>query len=86
MHEKSVKPCKYFKDRIACPFEDVGCKFAHDNPADDESIDDLNHRYEYECTFCDTKFKTQNDIIVHMSDIHLDQFPHIQQQNDFITF
>ena len=86
MHENSVKPCKYLKERTACPFEDIGCKFAHEDPEEDERIEDINQSYAYECTFCNINFKTQNDIIVHMSDVHIDKFPHIQRQNDFITF
>ena len=59
-----------FKDRIDCPFNDIGCKFSHDDQVEDESIDDVNPKYDYYCTFCYSKFETQNDLIVHMRDVH----------------
>jgi uncharacterized Zn-finger protein len=68
--DKSVKICKYFNDRIDCPFNDIGCKFSHDDQVEDESIDDVNPKYDYYCTFCYSKFETQNDLIVHMRDVH----------------
>lgn len=36
-HErKTVRKCKYFKKGQFCPFEKVGCKFAHDSSKDED--------------------------------------------------
>jgi hypothetical protein len=60
VHDNSVKPCKYFKERTACPFEDIGCMFAHEDQ--EEGVEDIHHSYAYECTFFNINFKTQNDM------------------------
>ena len=85
MHDTSTKPCKYFSSGNDCPFNDVGCKFSHDDIEDDEDIETISD-YTNDCNYCDTTCETQGDLIVHMSNIHMDQFPHIQQKSDLITF
>ena len=68
MHETSTKPCKYFSSGNDCPFNDVGCKFSHDDIEDDEDIETISD-YTNDCKYCDTTCETQGDLIVHMSNI-----------------
>ena len=42
IHEKKTRKCKFFLSKEVCPFDDIGCKFAHsDHEHDDiENIED----------------------------------------------
>ena len=90
-HTGSVKPCKYFQEGQVCPFIEIGCKFKHQDQeekddeqgADDESRDDAENNL---CYFCDIMFATQGDLIAHIGNMHLDRFPHIQQDDFLMTF
>ena len=84
-HESFTKPCKYFLKGNVCPFSDVGCKFLHDDKEDDEEIENISD-IAIDCNYCDKTCKTQDDLITHMSNFHMDQFTHIQQQSNLITF
>ena len=61
----------------------VDCS-SHDDIEDDEDIEIISD-YTNDCNYCDTTCETQSDLIVHMSNIHMDQFPHIQQKSDLIV-
>ena len=86
VHEKSTKPCKYFTNGNICPFDEVGCKFLHENNPDEENIEETGVRHTIDCIYCNILVETHTDLIVHMSNKHMDKFSHIQQQDDFITF
>ena len=30
VHMENVKPCRYFTNKVECPFEPIGCKFKHE--------------------------------------------------------
>ena len=51
--------------------------------ADNESREDSKHNL---CYFCDIMFAAQGDLIAHMGSMHLDYFPHIQQDDFLMTF
>ena len=42
--QKFTKSCKYFKGNVICPFEELGCKFRHEEYKKDifEEKDDMN--------------------------------------------
>ena len=88
-HAGSHKPYKYIQERNVCPFDEVGCKFQHneaninDAEQDAERCDKPRNNF---CNLCDVLFGTQDDLIAHMGDEHLDQFPHIQQDDLLMTF
>jgi hypothetical protein len=75
-----------FTNGNICPFDEVGCKFLHENNQDDENIGKTGVRHTIDCIYCARFVETQADLIVHMSYDHMDKFSLIQQQDDFITF
>ena len=67
MHEKIVKPCKYFISNLDCPFEQLGCKFLHQSlpsaviRGDDQSkICDDKDILEKKIETLEEKLKTQD--------------------------
>ena len=67
MHDKIVKPCKYFISNLDCPFEQLGCKFLHQSlpsaviRGDDQSkICDDKDILEKKIETLEEKLKTQD--------------------------
>ena len=46
MHEIDTRPCKYSLMGKICPFDDVGCKFRHDDRQDDIDIEEETYGEE----------------------------------------
>ena len=90
-HDTATKPCKYFVNGTNCPFEDVGCMFLHndqDLAEEDANIEsnDITAPGDLLCLICHKFIGTQSNLIEHMSDEHIEHFPHIQPETDFISF
>ena len=84
VHTESIKTCNYFLNKIECPFEELGCKFMHDNPKnhnedDDESPkenedDDESAKEENFCYFCKQDFDDPKSLDEHPIQQHMDRF------------
>ena len=73
VHQENAKRCKYIQEGKICPFDKVGCKFAHKeeriaNSQDEEIIQDNF------CYFCETMFQSQDQLTEHMTFAHMDRF------------
>ena len=70
IHSKSkIKQCKYFKKKIFCPFDELGCKFGHD-----ENIQD-GHKTKDKSEFILKEIKELKKLIQEVkSDYHEEEF------------
>ena len=84
IHEGSHKACKYYKDGKTCPFDEVGCKFMHEEKETENTEEETSEVTL--CIYCNRKFQSQQDLINHMGSIHMDQFHHLRQENSLISF
>ena len=83
-HEGPNKPCKYFEHGQVCPFDEVGCKFVHEEAETMRTDEDVIENNP--CIYCDTTFPSQGDLIEHMGNDHMDLFQHRQQEDVLMTF
>jgi len=96
VHEEHTKKCKYYKHGKICPYSDIGCMYKHEeneeNADDMETLDDEEILDEEEtspsvgsfCCYCNTLFRTQQELIEHMGDAHMDQFTHLHGSQDLM--
>ena len=56
-HAGSHKPCKYFQEGNVCPFDEVGCKFQHNEANINDAEQDAEHDEIH--ISLDTQGKTQ---------------------------
>ena len=84
VHDENVKICRYFRDGILCPFDEVGCKFKHEEVKNQENEKDIETEDNL-CYYCNTMFESQEDLIEHMGEKHIDQFEHYRQANLLIS-
>ena len=59
-HQENAKRCKYIQERKICPFDEVGCKFVHEEDIGDDLEDEENIEDNF-CYFCETMFQSQNN-------------------------
>ena len=77
-HEHNVKKCKFFHEGKECPHDEVGCKFKH---SDDDITEELEESMKVDdnlCYYCNTMFGNQDSLVVHMTNMHMDQFANYQ--------
>ena len=96
VHEEHTSKCKYFESREACPYNEIGCKFKHEEEGrsdeDEETVDDMEtaddehsvQNVDSFCCYCNTWFKTQQELIDHMGDNHMEHFTHIHEAQDLM--
>ena len=82
MHKQEVKPCRFFKNHEICPFEDVGCKFMHEETEkpdennlcvkDDVKVGDEDHMGDNDCHLCDKMFSCTETLVTHLQVDHSD--------------
>ena len=87
VHSGNVKPCKYLEDGKACPYDEVGCKYNHEEKTEENSTmegieddDDVND--DFCCCYCNKILETQKELIEHMGNDHIDRFSHINTNNN----
>ena len=66
--------------RLSC--DQIGCQFKH---ADDvtEEFENGKQSDDNLCYYCNTMFESQETLIVHMTNLHMDCFPNYQPDNSF---
>ena len=80
IHTKGTKTCNYFLSKTSCPFSSIGCKFAHENEANEEHMDeveDVEDEYtlhQNECHLCNLKLSSRDDLWVHVENQHVEYF------------
>ena len=87
MHSKIFfRKCKYFQNRVKCPFEDLGCKFGHfqENTKDkldkEETVDELETKNDKDMTYENYTMDVSNE-----TDIHKDNVVDTVDERDVIT-
>ena len=93
VHDEDVKRCKFVMSGQECPYDDVGCMFSHE-PESEEIINDIIENIETDesdsdepleednfCYYCNSNFGNQSDLVIHMSENHMDRFNAFQQDN-----
>jgi uncharacterized Zn-finger protein len=78
VHRGNVKPCKYFEDGKTCPYDEVCCKYKHEEETEENSTmegieddDDVND--DFCCCYCNKNLETQKEHIEHMGNDHIDR-------------
>ena len=92
VHDSRVKACKYFENGKGCLYDEIGCMFKHsqDETEDtEEVIDDIEDSEEAIednfCYYCNSMCTTQQDLIEHMGNVHLDLFTHLHEDRSKST-
>jgi hypothetical protein len=59
-----------------CPFERIGCKFAHDDPdgSDIETVEEEETLNPNQCHLCRLQFSSRDDLMDHVESDHTDHF------------
>ena len=70
-HEKEVKECKYYHEGKDCPYDEVGWKFKHTEDVP-EAFENETEGDDNLCYYCNTLFENQDNLIVHMTNLHMD--------------
>ena len=86
IHTERTKKCHFFLSKTPCPFSAIGCKFAHENEAneehienveDDEEVEDVEDEYildQNECHLCHLKLSSRDDLWEHVENQHVEYF------------
>ena len=82
VHTESIMTCNYFLNKIECPFEELGCKFMHDNTKNesdsgedkDNEDDDESTKEDNFCYFCKQDFDDPKSLEEHTILQHMDRF------------
>ena len=80
IHIKRTKTCNFFLSKTPCPFNDIGCKFAHENEANKDPIEnaeDVEDEYSLdmnECHLCHLKLSSRDDLWEHVENQHVEYF------------
>ena len=78
------RPCHYYNNNKVCPFEELGCKFAHKisgeckySKACKNKLCSFEHGKivlgwgdQSECDLCEFQFKTDGEIYTHIRNVH----------------
>ena len=76
IHTLKPKHCKFFLNKEPCPFDMIGCKFAHEDPdgSDIETVEDEDTLNENQCHLCRLQFSSRDDLMDHVEVDHADYF------------
>ena len=80
IHTKRTKTCNFFLSKTPCPFNDIGCKFGHENEANKDTIEnaeDVEDEYSLdmnECHLCHLKLSSRDDLWEHVENQHVEYF------------
>ena len=78
IHTKRTKTCNFFLSKTPCPFSDIWCKFAHENEANKDPIenfeDDDYSLDKNECHLCHLKLSSSDDLWEHVENQHVEYF------------
>ena len=83
IHEEPTKICKFYIQNTECPFEQLGCKFLHEdsrnekNDSDDEIMKEDDGEIVIEdnfCYFCERDFDDPTSLGEHTIADHMDLF------------
>ena len=79
MHEEETTMCKFFAKRMHCPYEEIGCKFNHEQQEKDENDEDLetvsddDESYEFvenQCHLCKLQLNSRDELYYHVETQH----------------
>ena len=83
MHEEETTMCKFFAKRKHCPYEQIGCKFNHEQQEKDENDEDLEivsdddngdsyELAENQCHLCKLQLHSRDELYYHVETQHVE--------------
>ena len=82
IHSEATKVCRYYINKLECPYQEIGCMFLHKNADNfehvqeklrDETKDTIEVEMDdaqIECNLCGCTFLDQDELEYHIEDAH----------------
>ena len=76
-HDKARNYCHYFNNNKYCPFEEIGCKFRHEDSSRckygkccQNRLCQFKHEKKWKCETCKKEFVSDDELQLHIENIH----------------
>ena len=75
IHTEKPKKCKFFLNKELCPFDRLGCMFAHENiESEIVTVEEEITLKENQCHMCMLEFSSKDNVMDHIENDHADYF------------
>ena len=75
IHTGKTKTCHFFLSKTPCPYSTIGCKFAHENEAKEDHIENVEDDCDQnECHHCNLTLLSRDDLWEHVETMHVEYF------------
>ena len=84
IHTEKTKKCHYFLNKKPCPFNNIGCKFAHDDevieePNENETTEDAYTANKNQCHLCSIQLSSRDELMEHVETNHEEYFQGVME-------